>query len=335
MKFLKFSIFLLFVISIFSASVTVYLSTIRENEKEKRIYLEGVREELTGNIEKLENDKSNLEREVTDLELQVQGVTARYEEAEQARVRAMNLVRQKDMDIETLRKEIGASQAAFETAQKRNQELERILDELEERLRATVAAASVPVEEPVAYLQVDVSPVGADGSPMVPSVPKFSSAGVAGAVQPVQPQTVVPELPKKSGKFFNLGRQQTKGTSEKKVETEKSQASGAVTAPNRPFGTAAPSGQSPLGQAAPKMPEANQAIAAGQVLLVNRKFNFLVTNLGIRQGLHMDDLLAVERKGVPIAKARVEKLYEDYCAAYITEEQSESPIQEGDFVAAI
>src|SRR3989338_8531455 len=146
MKFLKFSIFLLFVISIFSASVTVYLSTIRENEKEKRIYLEGVREELTGNIEKLENDKSNLEREVTDLELQVQGVTARYEEAEQARVRAMNLVHQKDMDIETLRKEISASQAAFETAQKRNQELERILDELEERLRATVAAASVPVE---------------------------------------------------------------------------------------------------------------------------------------------------------------------------------------------
>ena len=56
--------------------------------------------------------------------------------------------------------------------------------------------------------------------------------------------------------------------------------------------------------------------------------------MGARQGIEVNDILAIEKSGKRIAKARVEKLYDDYCAAYIVEEQSEIPIEEGYLVAA-
>ena len=76
----------------------------------------------------------------------------------------------------------------------------------------------------------------------------------------------------------------------------------------------------------------DQTIAAGNVLLVNRKYNFVVVNLGSRQGLSLDEVVTIQHGGAEVGKARVEKLYDDYSAAYIVEEQSENPIGEGDAV---
>jgi len=76
----------------------------------------------------------------------------------------------------------------------------------------------------------------------------------------------------------------------------------------------------------------NTGLQRGSVLLVNRKFNFIVVDLGSKQGLNIDDLVAVQDEGVQIAKARIEKIYDDYSAAYIIEELSDFEIKEGALV---
>lgn len=70
-----------------------------------------------------------------------------------------------------------------------------------------------------------------------------------------------------------------------------------------------------------------------QVLTVNRKFNFVVANIGLQQKLKIGDVLQVLRKGKPVARLQVEKLYESFCAASITQEPKDAPIQEGDLVS--
>jgi cell shape-determining protein MreC len=69
-----------------------------------------------------------------------------------------------------------------------------------------------------------------------------------------------------------------------------------------------------------------------QVLTVNRKFNFVVVNLGMKDLVKMGDTLSVERDGQRIGSVQIEKLYDRFAAAIILEESKESPITEGDLV---
>ncbi len=78
--------------------------------------------------------------------------------------------------------------------------------------------------------------------------------------------------------------------------------------------------------------EAPVVASSAKVMTVNRKFNFVVVNLGIKDNLKMGDELALEREGKLIGKAKVEKLYDTFAAATITDEAKENPIQEGDVV---
>ena len=77
-------------------------------------------------------------------------------------------------------------------------------------------------------------------------------------------------------------------------------------------------------------PSANQAATANQVLTINRKFNFIVVNVGLRDGLKMGDEVTIRREGKNIGKVQVEKLYENFAAATIVQEDKDRPIQEGD-----
>lgn len=69
-----------------------------------------------------------------------------------------------------------------------------------------------------------------------------------------------------------------------------------------------------------------------QVLSVNRKFNFVVVNLGLRDKLKIGDTLRVEQNGKLIGRLQVEKLYENFSACGILEEIKPAQIQEGDLV---
>ncbi len=82
---------------------------------------------------------------------------------------------------------------------------------------------------------------------------------------------------------------------------------------------------------------AEQAPAAKtfQVMTVNRKFNFVVVNVGLQDQFKMGDKLAVERGGKKAGTVQIEKAYDNFSAAAITEEAKDSPIQPGDSIKKI
>ena len=69
-----------------------------------------------------------------------------------------------------------------------------------------------------------------------------------------------------------------------------------------------------------------------QVLTVNRQFNFVVVNMGLRDKVKIGDVLRVEQKGKLIGRIQVEKLYENFSACAIMEEVKPAQIHEGDLV---
>jgi hypothetical protein len=94
-------------------------------------------------------------------------------------------------------------------------------------------------------------------------------------------------------------------------------------------------GSSPTATVA-KMPAAavvQQPVLTGpRVLTVNRKFNFVVVNLGLKDGIKMGEQLKVFRAGVECATLQTEKLYDKFSAASIVKEDSSDPVREGDEV---
>lgn len=72
--------------------------------------------------------------------------------------------------------------------------------------------------------------------------------------------------------------------------------------------------------------------AEPQVLTVNKKFNFVVVNLGQRDGVKIGDELAIYRDENVIGRVQVEKLYDNFSAATILEEASNDEIQTSDVV---
>lgn len=69
-----------------------------------------------------------------------------------------------------------------------------------------------------------------------------------------------------------------------------------------------------------------------QVMTINRKFNFVVINLGVSDGAKMGQALTVERRGRAIARLEIEKLYDNFSAATIIQESEKDKINEGDGV---
>lgn len=332
MKFLKTSIVLLFLLSLLTAGVSFYLSTIRENEKEKRVYLEGVRTQLEGQVSELEGENSDLEGRIASLELEKKDLQKKLRDEKAERERILKQIQEKDVEIEQLREEAREAGSAFENAEKRNRELERILDELESRMKLLESQGALPKSE-TGYLDVTVTPINPGTSQPVGQTQPATDAASETVVPQTQaqavPATTLPEPPKRR-RFFPFFRSSDDRKKETSVTTRPAvQAPVATETPPR-----ATDQDKAKAEAAPAVSQTVQNIAAGSVLLLNRQYNFLVTNLGSRQGLVLDDVVSIQRDGSEVAKARVEKLYEDYSAAYIIEEQSERPIQEGDVVTA-
>lgn len=117
------------------------------------------------------------------------------------------------------------------------------------------------------------------------------------------------------------------------------------TAPSASETTATTAGTAPVKQAepiagAPAAPPEPPAVAApavtgSKILTVNRKFNFVVINLGLQDGLKMGDKLKVVKQGKDSATLQVEKLYDKFSAATILEENSQGHVAEGDEVQRV
>ncbi len=70
-----------------------------------------------------------------------------------------------------------------------------------------------------------------------------------------------------------------------------------------------------------------------QVLTVNRKFNFVVVNFGLKDSAKIGDALTLQRDGKTVGQAAIEKIYDNFAAATIVKENKEAPIKEGDKVS--
>ena len=73
----------------------------------------------------------------------------------------------------------------------------------------------------------------------------------------------------------------------------------------------------------------------GQVLVVNREFDFIVVNLGKSQGVAIGKTMQVVRGQDVLGTVRVEKVYDTLSAAAILPESKKDQIKEGDTVRTL
>ena len=73
----------------------------------------------------------------------------------------------------------------------------------------------------------------------------------------------------------------------------------------------------------------------GKILVVNREFNFVVVNLGSKNGVKEGTRLALLRGDKTMGTAQVEKIYENMAAATVVTEEKKGQIKEGDLVRVV
>ncbi len=73
----------------------------------------------------------------------------------------------------------------------------------------------------------------------------------------------------------------------------------------------------------------------GQVLVVNREYDFIVVNMGKNQGLQIGQEFQVVRGEEVLGRVKVEKVYDELSAAAILPQSKKDAIREGDLVKAI
>jgi len=91
-----------------------------------------------------------------------------------------------------------------------------------------------------------------------------------------------------------------------------------------------PEGAAPAASA-PSAPGGMQ----GQVVVVNREYDFIVMNLGRNQGLQIGQEFQVSRGEEVLGRVKVEKVYDELSAAAILPDSKKDSIREGDQVKAI
>ncbi|HXV28209.1 MAG TPA: hypothetical protein VD913_04510 [bacterium] len=98
---------------------------------------------------------------------------------------------------------------------------------------------------------------------------------------------------------------------------------------------AQPAGAAPEAASQASAGQQNPTAPGFQIMTVNRKFNFVVVNVGLQDQIKMGDKLGVMRNQKNVATIQVEKVYDRFSAAAIVEESKDTPIKEGDAVRKI
>ena len=101
-----------------------------------------------------------------------------------------------------------------------------------------------------------------------------------------------------------------------------------VTNAQAPASTAGGSNVAPSGQSA-------STASSGQIMVVNREYDFIVMNLGKNHGLSVGQEFQIVRGNEVLGKVKVEKVYDELSAAAILPESRKDSIREGDTVRAL
>jgi len=72
----------------------------------------------------------------------------------------------------------------------------------------------------------------------------------------------------------------------------------------------------------------------GEVLAVNREYEFLVINLGLNSGLNTDSDVSIYRSSELVAMAQIEKLYDNISAVVVNDKGQMENVKVGDTVVA-
>lgn len=301
MKFTKFAIVLIFLLSISAFTMTAFLATIRENEKEKRIELQSIRVKLEEKVKLLEEEKLNYQKQVDTLNTQLEEslASSSKDRASYEQVRAE--LEERDKLVEARKKEVEELQRAVQLSEERNRELETTLDRME---RAFQEAQRQQLER-----SGDLSAVA--------GVPK------------AEPAKVEPKKEESKKEQAKKEEERKKEEKRKKEEAKKKEdKKETVPTPEEVKKSIVP--------AEPAKTPTSESLQAGRVLLVNRKFNFVIINMGTKQGLKSGDAFMVLEGQNKIARVEVEKLYDDFAAAKITEQIGDNALlQEGNLVTRL
>jgi hypothetical protein len=95
-------------------------------------------------------------------------------------------------------------------------------------------------------------------------------------------------------------------------------------------GDGAASGTVLPASAVPGMPGAD-----GQVVVINREYDFIVMNLGRNHGIAVGQEFQIGRGGEVLGRVKVEKVYDELSAAAILPDSKKSSIREGDSVRSL
>ena len=246
--------------------------------------------------QRLESQLVQLDEQNNTLKRQVAEAEQLKQEVERLRAQVKDYANQRD----SVKKELDAAHAKSTDLQKQIQKLESEKKELNEKLNLARATETAVVQEATKLPEIPTTA----GGPL--PAPNPSSAATASPVPPVTKPPAPAKTEKPVGKpAAKIPEKETKKEFQKPI----------------PMPTSAPAPTKGVEDNRPQ-----------QVLSVNRQFNFVVVNLGLRDHVKIGDTLRVEQKGKLIGRIQVEKLYENFSACAILEEAKPSQIHEGDLV---
>ena len=94
-------------------------------------------------------------------------------------------------------------------------------------------------------------------------------------------------------------------------------------------------GEQPQASAALRPALVPVSAKGGQIVVVNREYDFVVMNLGKNHGLNIGQEFQIVRNNQVLGKVKVEKVYDELSAAAILPESQKENIQEGDAIRAL
>jgi len=103
----------------------------------------------------------------------------------------------------------------------------------------------------------------------------------------------------------------------------------------KPVQSAAPEESTPPPVVAPSPSAPAAKATSGKVLVVNREFNFVVVNLGTKDGMQIGTKMNIFRSDKKIGSAQVERVYENMSAATLLAEEQKGQIKEGDRIRVV
>lgn len=306
-------------------------------------YLYQQTQTLKFNNQELESSLVQLREQNATLKHQADQADSYKQEIERLRDQTKDLLRQRN----TLRSEIDAEAAKVTELEQQLEEVEAEKKELEAKLSlsqatdlgiaADLAATGLvlPSEDSVPPLELPTSfKPGAEIPPAEAAAPKE---------EPIKPVTIptesLPGIPVVSSepKPVDLKKQLATPKAERQSETKQA-VPAKIEEPKKVETKIVEAKKEEAKKEEAKAPAKAPVIRPAedtrpqQVLSVNRQFNFVVVNVGLRDKIKIGDVLRVEDKGKMIGKIQVEKLYDNFSACAIMEEIKPAQIHEGDLI---